>query len=275
VWLNLVSDVVNDGVEELQVKIWAHCAVHKYLKWQEPSLLNFANFNLDGVAYIRANSDDDDGDNVMGYQDNDGPNENDLLMLTLDFRTHNMPPNIQFRIRRDDIPNLRMWPAGPRKGPIDVRNPPLLDARTKERILPFPTGKRILNLWVEWTARPDLTSSRDSVLTFEAFDTVNNVVVSSSRVWLKPFTGMVIVFGGLDQQPQEFYDDKKKPNLGIYDIAKRLYRAGYDVLTHEPGSQFPRYKDVLEELRKAIGDKGVSPSSCNRSRADQHSTDWI
>jgi hypothetical protein len=67
---------------------------------------------------------------------------------------------------------------------------------------------------------------------------------------------MVIVFGGLDQQPQEFYDDKKKPNLGIYDIAKRLYRAGYDVLTHEPGSQFPRYKDVPEELRKAIGERG-------------------
>jgi hypothetical protein len=269
VWLHRMSETVNVNAEQLEVKIWAHYPVHKHFKWQEPSLVNFANFNLDGVAYIRANGDDDDGDGIMDSKDKDVPNENDLLMVTLDFGTHTMPANIEYRIKRDNNSNLWLWSVGPRKGPfeiffnqetgdIEVRNPPILDDKTKERVLPFPTGKRILNLWAEWPTRPDFTFCDESVLTFEAFDTVNKVVVSSSRVRLKPFTGLVIVFGGMDQQPQDFHNPDRKPNLGTYDIAEKLFRAGYDVLTYEPNAQAAAdYEEVLKELRKAIGDSGA------------------
>jgi hypothetical protein len=189
-----------------------------YTPYTEPFQLRpiaEANEESPGV-HIRRNGDDDNGNGSPDRLDAHVENENDLIQVSLATGMSGLPGiRVEFERGSHDI---RVWSSRNKGTPLFAANnnvgPIVLDWWAYES-----------SVWVEWVTPG--TGTATSSLDLRLIDTTNNVVIASDRLVFHPFTSVVIVLGGENQDPA---DPVLEPNNhGIFRSAIDLYSLNYDV----------------------------------------------
>lgn len=132
------------------------------------------------------------------------------------------------------------------------------------------------SVWVEWVTPG--TGTATSSLDLRLIDTTNNVVIASDRLVFHPFTSVVIVLGGEDQDPA---DPVLEPNNhGIFRSAIDLYRENYDV--HMYNEDLIGWEDTpfsnqipYQEVVNAIQNRGVTNVAIYGYSHGGGSTYWL
>ncbi|MFH1923956.1 MAG: Ig-like domain-containing protein, partial [Planctomycetota bacterium] len=186
-------------------------------------------------AGIRRNGDDDNGNGTpdCAATETSVANENDLIEVEV-FSRPVSSPGIGYRIERS-TPAIKVWGSST-KGNL------YLDSD-----VPVPMAGGDYSMWVEY----DPGSSQGSDLIYGVWDTTHNQRVFNDSVHLKPFSSVVIAFGGNDRDP--LY-----AGSGTFLIAQDLYDEGYDVHAFNEEDVDAWNRPPHHEVVSAIDERGVA-----------------
>ena len=191
-------------------------------------------------ARIRINGDDDDADGLADRNDIGVAGENDLVELTLTVDPPAPPPGYEYVLARSSA-NLRVWNESTRNTEVIVAG----DVAS----LTFSSSTRTL-----WAENP---FGGEGDLELRARHIATGATVTSDRVHLIPFTGVIIALGGEGQVPA---DPPLEPtNHGTFQVAISLHRTGYDVHMYDEdvvpmSGAGAAYNEVVSAVQK----RGVS-----------------
>ena len=198
-------------------------------------------------AGIRRNGDDDNGNSTPDRQDTNVQDENDLIEVAITMQpSDTLPEGIRFVIERSTA-DVKLWGQS---GKVNA----LLDNNSTRGLLSGGSA------WAEWVTAGTGTGSCN--LTLGVWDSTHNRRVYSDTIRFYPFTSVVIVLGGENQVPADPVNAPVKH--GVFELALRLYRTGYDVHMYdedavdEQGADDPDVGRPNNEVVSARNDRGVT-----------------
>ncbi|MBX3423724.1 MAG: hypothetical protein KF752_19375 [Pirellulaceae bacterium] len=207
-----------------------------------------ANEENPGV-HIRRNGDDDNGNGVPDRNDTNVENENDLILVAID-NGIGATEGIRFELERGSN-DIRVWTT-PNKGTRFF---------AANNLGPIALNSILSCVWVEWVTPG--TGEATSSLELRLIDTTNNIVIGTDTLVFHPFTAVVIVLGGEDQEPADPADPATQlGNLGTFRSAIDLYIENYDVHMYNEdlvGWEVPTMESIpYREVVNAVQSRGVT-----------------
>lgn len=137
---------------------------------------------------------------------NEGANENDLIKVELKVDPFPLPSGVTYVLKRNNS-SIRVWDSR-------TMGTAILDSGTEATITFSAATKTV------WVENP---SGGDADL--ELIARSGSTDVCSDKIHFYDFTGIVVVFGGKDQVP----NDPPDANEGMFMVATNLYGLGYDI----------------------------------------------
>ncbi|MGH7199115.1 MAG: Ig-like domain-containing protein, partial [Planctomycetaceae bacterium] len=215
----------------------------------------------DPGAGVRRNGDHDNGNAQVedrSITNTAIPGENDLIEVDI---VAPALPGLRYVLWRTND-NINVWDTP------DKTDPKLLNNNTYD---PLNCAGGACDVWVEWVEMDPAQKSADlflEVRTETSDPRTNDKPVDRDKIHFYPFTSVVIVFGGHDQEPDDTDGDGSIGDIteaddptnreGIFDVAQELYENGWDVHAYDEGAPGVDNGDIpYAEVTSAYDNRGV------------------
>lgn len=195
------------------------------------------NHELEPGIGIRKNGDDDDNDRKADLDKTDVSiaGENDLIEIELVVKAGGAQ-GIQKVLRRSDA-EINVFGGSDKSDPI-------LDSNDQAQLVTGPLNGN--QGWVEWVG----AVPGETVLRLEVQDARNGNTAFYTAIVFRPFTSVVIAFGGNGNEPLAASD-------GAFDIAEYLYANGYDVHAYNEETVDAAERIPYNEVKSAVEERSV------------------
>ncbi|MBW3596228.1 MAG: hypothetical protein KY475_03020 [Planctomycetes bacterium] len=228
----------------------------------------------DPGAGVRRNNDSDNDGTGSDLDSRDIAAENDLVQVDIVIQPVPLP-GIEYVLRRtDDNPdgaNIIVWDRPDKKDGSE-----LLEINDSKVLLSTSDPSNIINAWVEWINMDP--AGKEAFLTLEVRTKTtdartDNKTPLADKVRFYPFTSVVLVFGGHDQNPNDTDGDGSIGDIrdandpatpdddnreGIFDLAQHFYDSGLDVHAYDEGAEGVDSRQIpYAEVVSAYNKRGV------------------
>ncbi len=173
--------------------------------------------------------------------------EDDLIKVKIE-TAFAAPAGIRFQLEKRSAA-IRIWNSS-------TKGTDLVPVAETPSTITFPSGVPSY-VWVEWAlAGPD---DGQAILTLIMQDAVSGNEVARDSLVFHPFTSIVIVLGGRNQQPNS---DPPAADYGIFFAGRDLYLEGYDVHMYDEDDVIANTTDTTgaayQEVLYAVSKRGVT-----------------